>query len=179
MTKWKDVVGYEGLYQVSNTGLVRSLDREVPHGKYGGTRRLRGRVLRGSPNNYGLLMVSLSKDGVQPKVPIHQIVAAAWLGPKPEGTIIRHGSGGSLDNSIENLCYGSKSDDLLAKPRNGTLVRRSDGKEYKSLSEAARDSNCDASNILKVCNGLRSTTEDPDGGDFEWEFFDNEEYIDD
>lgn len=166
--QWRDIEDYEGLYQVSNTGLIRSIDRDVPHGKYGGTRRLRGRVLQGNPNTNGHLMVNLSKDGKQRSLQIHQLVAIAWLEGRQKGYVVRHGPKGLLDNSILNLCWGTKSDDLLDRRRDGTHggrpVRRSDGKEYINLAVGAEDTGCELTNILKVCRGKRKSA-----GGFGWE----------
>lgn len=79
--KWRPVVEYEGLYEVSNLGRVRSLDRIADH-PITGPRRHRGRVLRQNGVNN---QVTLFKDGVARAVLVQRVVAAAWLGPCPPG----------------------------------------------------------------------------------------------
>lgn len=54
----------------------------------------------------GHLTVDLQKDGVNETVPVHELVAAAFLGPCPEGMVVCHRNGNKLDNSVSNLCYG-------------------------------------------------------------------------
>lgn len=167
--QWRDVVDYEGYYQVSNMGRVRSVDRVVPHPHYG-TMKLKSRILQPSSNNQrGYFVVSLSKTGTERSVSVHQIVAVAWLGPCPDGQQVRHGSNGKYDNSISNLCYGSRSEDGLDKRRDGTHigrpVRRSDGVEFINMCQAAEESCCRREVIWQVCNGNYKTA-----GGYGWEY---------
>jgi hypothetical protein len=168
MEWWKWVVGYKGYYQGSTLGRVRSVDRIVVD-KNGRTFRRRGRILRPGRNADGYLHVGLCKNGVSRTRKVHQLVAAAFLGPCPDGQIVRHGLGGKLDNSVSNLCYGTLSENGLDRVRDGTTnarsVRRSDGKEYRSMTEAARDSGCWVSSIWGACNGELKTS-----GGFGWEY---------
>jgi len=165
---WRDIFGYVGYYQVSDWGMVRSLDRVVPR-KNGTMMKLKGRILRFNLNNGGYRMVVLSKNRVQTIVAVHQFVAVAFIGPCPEGQQVRHGPNGQWDNSVYNLCYGTPRANQLDRVRDGThsgrSVRRSDGKEYRSLVEAARDSGCWAGDIGKVCKGRGKTS-----GGFGWEY---------
>lgn len=99
---WLPVVEYEGLYEVSNLGRVRSLDRiDVV------SRRLKGRVLKQALNSRGYLHVVLCN--VKPKTHlVHSLVAVSFIGPRPDGHDVCHGPAGKLDNSVENLSYGSR-----------------------------------------------------------------------
>lgn len=123
--QWRPVVGYEGFYEVSNLGRVRSLDRVAVRGD--GVRcRQRSLVLKqsicGRLANY--YKVGLSKNGQLKTRNVAKLVADAFLGPRPEGTEIAHGPGGSLDNSVANLSYKTRSDNNLAdKLRDGTDKR--------------------------------------------------------
>jgi len=159
---WRNVVDYGGYYQVSNLGRVRSVDRVVRHPR-NKLRKCKGRILQASPiNQYGHLAVGLWKEGIQQTIYVHQLVAAAWLGPSPEGQQVRHGCNGKLDNSVSNLCYGTCSEDKLDKRRDdthgGRPVRRSDGVKFISMAVAAEESGCYRENIWKVCKGKRKTT---------------------
>lgn len=79
---WKDVVGYEGLYQVSNLGRVKSLSRLVDKGKYG-TIYTKERILKNQKVNVNYLFVILSKDGKHKNMTVHRLMAKAFL-PNPE-----------------------------------------------------------------------------------------------
>jgi hypothetical protein len=167
--RWKWVCGYEGLYQVSDHGRVRSVDRVVPDGK-GGTKKMTGRVLRANPGNrFGHLAVALCNEGAHRTVTVHSIVAVAWIGPCPDGCQVRHGPGGKHDNSVGNLCYGTPSQNEHDKRRDGThggvAVVRSDGKEFISIHVAAEESGCSYTNIWAVCNGRRKST-----GGYGWRY---------
>jgi hypothetical protein len=170
MEKWRDVIDYEGFYEVSNLGRVRSVDRMVPHGRGQGSRKLRGQVLQPSLTVYGHQNVNLSLGGVEGSVRVHKLVALAWLGPYPEGAEVCHGPLGKTDNSVANLSYGTRSDNLLQKRRDGTHgghpVRRSDGVEFINLAVGAEETpKAQVTNILKVCKGLRKSC-----GGYGWEF---------
>ncbi|MFV2195998.1 NUMOD4 motif-containing HNH endonuclease [Nocardiopsis sp. LOL_012] len=104
--EWRAVVGYEGLYEVSSLGNVRSW-----------TPRKNGEPLTPWLNRNGYLRVALGRDGHHY---VHRLVAAAWLGPCPEGQQTRHLDGDKLNNRAPNLAYGSNSDNLLDSVRHGT-----------------------------------------------------------
>lgn len=103
------MVGYEGLYEVSSVGRVRSLARR---GTLGGVRRLRMR-------KDGYYDVELSCDNVKSKQLVHRLVAAAFH-PNPEGhPVARHLNDVRVDNRAENLAWGSLSDNTADAIRNG------------------------------------------------------------
>ena len=102
--EWRDVKGYEGSYQVSDQGRVKSLARVVI--KSGGkSLRLKERMMTGSPNNSNYLHVTLSKEGDQQSLGIHKIVAVAFIGHIPKGYIIvvDHINKNNRDNRPSNL----------------------------------------------------------------------------
>jgi hypothetical protein len=123
--RWLPVVGYEGLYEVSSLGRVRSLDRIVRvANRWGGTgpRLYRGRLLKPLRGPCDYPFVALC-DSEQRKRPIHQIVAAAFIGPCPEGMEVCHGPGGKMDNRPENLSYGTHQKNMGPdKARDGTVL---------------------------------------------------------
>lgn len=129
--RWLPVVGYEGLYEVSNRGRVRGLHRIVKHPR-GGEKRLKGRMLALTKCK-GYRVVRLYKpEGKTFRV--HRLVAAAFLGPCPEGQEVLHGIAGKLNNSVENLSYGTHKDNMCDKKRDGT-DRRGERAHSSKLTE--------------------------------------------
>ena len=115
--KWKPVTGYEGLYEVSDQGRVRSVDRTETQ-KSGLVRHRKGMPLK--PNNSGRYMdVQLSKDHIRRHRLVHSLVAEAFLGPRPDGLVIRHLDGNSFNNAASNLAYGTQTENLRDWPKYG------------------------------------------------------------
>lgn len=117
---WKPIPGYEGQYEASNIGRVRSLDRVAIH-KNGFRQRIRGRMLVVVHNKSGYATVSLCRDGKARRVVIHRLVLEAFVGPKPPGQVTRHLNGDKLDNRLENLTYGTYSENAQDAVRHGTF----------------------------------------------------------
>ena len=118
---WKDIPGYEGRYQASNLGRIRSLDR-VTVDKNGIRKRYRGRVLHSyKKDSSGHLALAIGHN--RNIISVHQMVAAAFLGPCPEGYEILHGSGGVLDNRPENLRYDTHAENCHDVYRHGSHLR--------------------------------------------------------
>ena len=114
---WLPVVGYEGLYEVSDQGRVRSLERTAK--VKGGHRTVPPRTLALARRG-GYRMATLSRDGKQSCASVHRLVAAAFLGPCPLGMIVLHGELGSANNSLANLRYGTQAENMADKYRDGT-----------------------------------------------------------
>ena len=117
---WLPVVGYEGLYEVSDWGRVKSLARTCPKSSGGTIRKVPEKLLALQLNTHGYWQVRLSKGGVGTRFRIHVLVAAAFLGPKPEGLVICHGPGGRQDNRSGNLSYKTQAENMADKYRDGT-----------------------------------------------------------
>lgn len=116
---WRTVPGYEGLYEASDRGRIRSIDRIVPHPVQGSHRR-RGLVLKQVPNN-GYLFVKLSRDGVAPTLGVHTVIALTFLGART-GPHIRHLDGDSTNNVPSNLAYGTVAENTADRKSHGTLA---------------------------------------------------------
>ncbi|KDE14258.1 hypothetical protein N505_0105420 [Rhodococcus aetherivorans] len=113
---WRPVVGFEGAYEVSNEGQVRSIDRHVA-GRAGSTRLIRGRALKpGTAKRGGYHYVILSGRTRY----VHHLVLEAFIGPRPEGdTHTRHLNGNPQDNRVENLQWGTRSENFLDTVEHG------------------------------------------------------------
>lgn len=120
--KWLPVVGYEGLYEVSNIGRVRSLGRFVIS-RHGTTRYYRhGKIRAPFTAKNGYIRVTLIKDGVDKKHSIHTLVISAFIGSKPTSAHqTRHKNGVRCDNVYTNLEWGTSSENNLDRVRHGTM----------------------------------------------------------
>lgn len=104
---WKDIAGFEGLYQVSNKGNVRSLDRYInsPNGR----RLTKGKLLsHNKTNGNGYKICRLCKDGKQYCKYFHRLVAECFL--DENGDVINHKNGNKGDNRASNLEWVSQKD---------------------------------------------------------------------
>ena len=123
MTKeWRPVNGFEGLYEVSNWGEVRSVDRVLPNAKYGKgrTRRWPGKTL--SPSNNGSTghqFVRLWKNKKPHKMFVHRIVLQTFVGPCPEGMECLHKDDNPSNNHVKNLRWGTRSENAKEGVKNG------------------------------------------------------------
>lgn len=117
---WKDVVGYEGYYQVSNLGRVRSLDRELPHSR-NSTYIKRGRVLKPIYGGDNYQMVCLRVNNKPKNQYIHRLVATTFIG-KPQGNMeVNHKDGDKKNNKVSNLEWVTSSENTRHAYKNGLL----------------------------------------------------------
>jgi hypothetical protein len=126
--RWLPVVGWEGLYEVSDLGRVRSLDR-VTTNKNGVDRRFPGRVLKLYDNKrLGRLELGLNrggaKGGIHVRARVHILVLTAFVGPRPDGMEGCHGPAGGYDNRLTNLRWDTHSENMLDRTRHGTCHHR-------------------------------------------------------
>lgn len=121
--RWRSYPGWEGWYEVSDQGQVRSMDRVVTD-KNGRRMAFAGRLLAPKLNRQtGYWFVILARPGVRHTRTIHSLVALTWIGPRPEGMEVRHGESGKSDNSLANLCYGTPKQNGEDKIRDGISGR--------------------------------------------------------
>src|SRR5699024_1513491 len=99
---WKDVVGYEGIYEVSNYGRVRSKQR-LALGKNNCYRKLPEKILKERINKNGYNRVALYKNGIVKNKLVHRLVLEAFSGKSDK--IVNHINGKKTDNRIQNLEY--------------------------------------------------------------------------
>jgi hypothetical protein len=124
---WKDVVGYEGLYQVSSLGKVKSYDKVV-FCRNKNTKKCLGKERKQFHEKNGYFSIVLYgkgrkvKKGTQKSFTVHSLVARAFLGERPEGNQVRHLDGSRTNNNINNLCYGTGKENQKDRQRHGTAM---------------------------------------------------------
>lgn len=99
---WKDVVGYEGLYQVSNTGLIKRLAGSCPTAHT-------DRIVKATDNGTGYWKIALCKNNIQRQYLVHRIVAQAFI-PNPNNyDFVNHKDENKKNNNVDNLEWCTKS----------------------------------------------------------------------
>lgn len=161
--EWRAVPGYEGLYEVSDLGRVRSCDRTIMQRSKHGTMHphpIKGRILRpGASGNFGHRTVALGRGNSKM---VHALVAAAFVGPRPVGLDVCHKNSDGGDNRASNLYYGTRSDNNRDASRNGkrklsveavhSLRRRNTGRSADALALSKEYGVC-VSQIWNVWTG--------------------------
>lgn len=166
--EWRPVIGYEGLYEVSNFGRVRSLDRVVIN-KRGLQIRRKGQIMKASPNYLGYMTTSLSCCGKYKTPPIHRLVAKAFI-PNPNNLPeVNHKDENKSNNRADNLEWCDRSYNVnygtgirrrsIAKSKNIEQLTM-DGQHvayYMSAEVAGKLNSCDPSLLRKVIRGERDS----------------------
>lgn len=161
---WKAIDGYDGLYEVSNTGLVRSLN-------YNHTGR--AKILKLGNNGLGYLAVNLCKDGIHKRMLVHRLVAEAFV-PNPQNLeTVNHRDEDKTNNNVSNLEWLSRTDNLAySQPQQAERkVRMLDKKTgellatFPSLQEAERQTGIADSNICSCLKGRYKSA-----GGFVWKY---------
>lgn len=115
---WRTIPGWRDLYEVSDLGRIRSLDRVVKQSN-GHERVSRGRVLSPGLRGDKHLHVSLHDGERKQMMRVHRAVMLAFVGPEPDGMEVRHLNDDPADNRLENLVYGTRSENMQDRVRNG------------------------------------------------------------
>lgn len=172
---WKDIPGYECLYQASTDGQIRSVDRIVHQdgrGSFDGHRK--GRVLKQRMQNGGYLIVVLSKVGHKKVCTVHRLVAKTFI-PQIDTTKddINHKDGNKANNCVDNLEWCNRSENHIHAYR--TLHRRHSqqkdvlcvetGEVFDSAVSAAKDVGISASAIRHAAGGFSKSA-----GGFHWKW---------
>lgn len=152
---WKDVPGYEGRYQVSNQGRVKSLpflQRYLLRTGAPALRRTNERILSAQPINSGYLIVHLHLNNKREARLVHRLVAEAFL--QKQGDEVNHKNGNKADNTSKNLewCARSENHDHavdLGLNTQAMKVRLIGGGCYPSISRAARQNHTSIGAIVR------------------------------
>ena len=155
---WRDIPGWEGLYQASSFGRIRSLKREGEHRSYG------GRVLKGSPDSYGYRLITLSRRGQKRRnLKASLLVCLAFHGPKPRPGVlsqVAHGDGVRTNDRSDNLRWATPMENDHDKDIHGTRARGERCGNAKINDEIARTIYLAQGSAWKIARkyGLVATT---------------------
>lgn len=165
---WRPVKGYEGLYEVSNFGRVRSLDRTYWDSHNNSFSTKKGRIMKfGIDKGYYCLFI-VNREHIKKRVKVHRLVAEAFIDNPFNLPCVNHKNENKLDNRVENLewCdwsynarYGTRIERIIETKKNnlspviqytlnGEYIKR-----YPSIPEASGQTGIDASTIRRICNG--------------------------
>ena len=160
MEIWKDVEGYEGQYQVSNKGRVKSLSRVASDG-----RRVAERILKPHNNGRGYLIVILCKDGKHINHRVHRLVANAFIDNPQNLPEVNHINENKEDNCVDNLEWCDRSYNInygtrtlrTNKPVIGVSKDKKNYLYFNSIMDAERLGGFDQGHISECCRGKRKT----------------------
>lgn len=173
MEKWKEIKGYEGYYEVSNMGNVRSMSRYVNHHR-GGKRLMKGRPRALGDNGNGYLFVPLTKEGRSKNTYVHRLVAEAFL-IKSDKQFVNHINGDKTDNRVDNLEWCTRRENMSHAKENGlmnygekhhnTRLTNIQAGEIRamwhicgfSMSKIAEIYNCSSSAVWRIVNNRSFT----------------------
>lgn len=131
--RWRAVVGYEGAYEVSNVGRVRSVARRDSRGHH-----QEGQLLSLQRHPRGYVQVHLYAAGVGQTMKVHRMVLEAFVGPCPEGMESCHNNGVRDDNRIGNLRWGTVQENAADRVAHHPTCRRSHRLEGANLTVVGR-----------------------------------------
>lgn len=193
---WKPIKGFEGLYEISNTGLVKSLRREVPNN--GGISIVKEKILKPQKEKNGYLRIGLNKRNKKYMFLIHRLVAESFISNVNNYAEINHKDGNKSNNNVDNLEWCSRSYNIkhsyINKLRNTDINRKNAKKMieknkrkvvqkdlngnminiFDSIKEAGELTNIDKTSICSVCKhkGYYKTA-----GGYIWEYYNTKETV--
>lgn len=173
--KWVPVPGFEGFYEVSSIGRVRSVDHYTEPkvdsiGRHQPRALMKGKIIAQRKHQFGYWVVTLSKNNKIFTRVVHRLVAEGFYGPRPKGNVIRHLNGNPEDNRVENLAYGTQKENMQdaiqqdtvehGERRGNALHTNEEIRQLKrdlicgmSTGEAAKKYKMPQSQVCKIADG--------------------------
>lgn len=184
---WKPIMGYEGLYEVSNLGRVKSLDRLIKTGR-GGLQFREGTILKSKLDKYGYPNLGLYKNGVGKFFTIHRLVAMHFISNPDNLPQVNHKDEDKTNNCVENLewCDAKYNNNYGTRNERNSNVQINDKKKskpviqltlnneiiglYFSIKEATRQTGVGSNEISKCCH---HKSHYKSAGGYKWVFLEN------
>ena len=159
--EWRDIKGYENLYQVSNLGRIKSLDRyKITKGRYGKLKiKIKGKVLKPCINHDGYYEIVLSKDGKAKMFRLHRIVANTFIENKRIANQVNHINGNKLDNRVDNLEWCTCKENIKHAVNNNLI------NIYETITEAGKQNKILKTSIVNCLKGKSKTS-----GGYIWKY---------
>lgn len=174
---WKDIDGYEGIYQVSNKGNIKTLEHKSECKSYisdnkivpSFSKKVLENITKGYLTKNGYRQIRLCKDGTKTKFYIHRLVAKAFIDNPNNYEFVNHKDENKENNCVENLEWCTKSYNCLysnnhmrANENTKIIIKQYDLNNnyitsYNSISEASRATNISKSSIIKCYKGRAKT----------------------
>lgn len=175
---WKDIPGYEKLYKISSSGIVRSYDKIVRNGKYNQNRVILGRNLKYTLARGGYYTVGLTKDRKQKVYFVHRLVAITFIDNPNSYPIINHKNAVRTDNRVSNLEWCTYSYNTLYSFREMGRRPVNKGERGAKKSHLSKEicqidiqtgnvvkTNICRSDIIRCANGKAKSA-----GGFKWQY---------
>lgn len=169
---WKDINGYEGLYQISNFGRVKRLAREVLY-KDGRKYNYKEKIMNDFKTHKGYSIISFTINNNSKWYYIHRIVAEAFIPNLENKPQVNHKDGNKLNNNVENLEWCTNSENITHAYKNNLMSNNKrvfqydlNGnyiKEWNSIREAQME--LKLNHIYDVCSGKRKKC-----GNYIWKY---------
>ena len=179
---WKDIQGYEGQYQVSNYGRIKSLSRKISNGT--GYYISKEKILKGHVNTKGYIQVELQGKPLL----VHRLVAEAFIENPYDKPQVNHIDGDKSNNMTTNLEWVTNGENQIHAYKNGlnkhsenagippkkvcqiALITGEVLNIYNSIAEAGKSLNIKKDNISSVCKNKRKSC-----GGYGWKYYDNDD----
>lgn len=154
---WREIAGYEGYYEVSQTGIVRSITRVVPSSSC--SRTLKSKIIKPRVNNRGYEQVRLSKDGFTKAKFVHRLVAVAFIPPLHNKLFVNHKNGIKTCNEFKNLEWVNHAENIQHAYDTGLIKKHTSvidiftGEVFGSTKSAARHYKINPNTLRGYLNG--------------------------
>jgi hypothetical protein len=141
---WKDIIGFEGCYQISSLGRVKSLGREVYHARYG-KQTIKSHIMKLNLTKDGYLRATLKK-GTNGKFLAHRLVAIAFIPNTESKLTVNHKNGIKTDNRLENLEWMTSSENITHSYKINLRSGKGQNNNFSKLTDSI---------VLKIRNEHR------------------------
>lgn len=160
---WKDVIGYEGCYQVSNLGGLKSISRKVK-GRVGNIVIKKEKVMKQPLSSGAYVRVSLCKNGSVKSFSLHRLIAEAFILNPENKPQVNHINGVKSDNRLDNLEWSTVSDNskhaiglglITMSHIKKKVINTQSGRIYSSATEANNETNYSISYLCAMLGGIK------------------------